>query len=63
MLPLSLTLLTELAVKRLQKNGLTKHQTLQKSVGKLRGSLSKLETIEVKIIGMTENIMAPVSWE
>lgn len=52
---------SELAIKRLHINGLTKHEHLQKSVGKLRGSLSKFEMTEIKIIGTNENIMATVS--
>lgn len=42
---------------------LTKHENLQNSVGELRVGLSKLKTIEVKITGKSENIMAPLSWE
>lgn len=41
---------------------LTKHENLQNSVGELRVGLSKLKTIEVKITGKSENIMAPNSF-
>lgn len=49
--------------KKMHMSRLTKHENLQNSVGKLRRGLWKLKTIEVKIIGKSENIMAPVSWE
>lgn len=53
----------ELSCKKMHISRLTRHENLQNSVGKLRGGLSKWKTIEVKIIGKSENIMAPVSWE